>query len=128
MAEPFFDRIARILTGIAPRRDAVKAMAASGLATVTTRREDAAAKSHHRKRCRKRGESCGGKKKCCNKPDRVKCGRPTPACEERGKHCCGTEGASCHKTESNNSGACECCEGMVCVPEGKTFRCKPEGT
>lgn len=135
MDEPIFDRIAKTLVTHGARRDAVKTLAGSALAAVLSRRDEFARAKHHRhhhkKRCRKLAQSCGRKKKCCNKSGLVKCGlSSSPVCEDQEKHCCGVEGAVCFKTEANNGGACECCAGFLCVGDNAPERshCVPEGT
>lgn len=107
-----FDRISRSLIARLPRREAVKALAGSGLVIVAARLglEEMDAR---KKRCRKQGRSCGGKKKCCG--NKLKCQNITkPGCDHvTGKRCCGLEGAVCNNDADNNS-HCDCCDGFFC--------------
>jgi hypothetical protein len=129
MDSTLFDRITKALASFGPRRDAMKALAASGLAIATANLRGGVAPAHRKKRCRKRNESCGGKKKCCSKKD--KCGASTDTtCELTGSYCCGKEGAPCNKTVANNGGACECCAGFHCsgALPFRHSKCVSEGT
>jgi hypothetical protein len=126
-----FDRITKRLAGGIPRRGAVTVVAATALAALTSRLAsvEAVAKKNKKKRCRSRQQTCGGRKKCCNKSGLNQCGEfPTLACQFTGRHCCGVEGALCDKSAGNNFGNCDCCEGTVCVPDNGGFRCRSEAT
>jgi hypothetical protein len=135
MDSNLFDRIVKTLVTPGARRDVFKTLAGSALAVVLSRRDGTAAaphiERHHKKRCRKLAQSCGRKKKCCNRSGLVKCGLSSAlGCKDHDKHCCGVEGSVCFKTETNNAGACECCAGFLCVGDNAPERahCVPEGT
>jgi hypothetical protein len=128
-------RISNALVKLGARRDAFKVLAGSGLAAVITGLDDdgevTSHRGRHKKRCRKLAQSCGRKKKCCNKSGLVKCGLSSAqGCNDHDKHCCGVDGSVCFKTETNNAGACECCSGFQCVGGDSPERshCIPEGT
>jgi hypothetical protein len=120
-----FDRITRSLVARLPRRDAVRALASAGLATLATRiglEETIAGK---KKRCRKRRRNCGGKKKCCGKNTACR-NFPTPTCTTlSGRRCCGLEGAPCNNDPNINN--CDCCDGLFCGGiQGEPGRCQEE--
>jgi hypothetical protein len=111
-----FDRIARTLFGNLPRREAVRAVAGTGLAAVAGSLgfTEAISKKKKKKkpRCRKRLQQCGGKKKCCNKSGSIRCQELVkPSCNEfPGRRCCGQEGSPC---DSSNL-TCDCCGTLCC--------------
>jgi hypothetical protein len=118
-----FDRIIKALVARGHRRDALKALAGSGLVVAAgSAGEEAGAK---KKRCRKRGKTCGGKKKCCDKKDKCR-SSSDPQCLLTGSYCCGIEGAPCSKDDPSGLGVCECCGGLHCSPVN--FRCASETT
>ena len=124
MPNTLFNRIAQILTGRAHRRETLGALIGGGFAAVATRLGAGPAAAKKKKRCRKRLETCGGKKKCCNGSGLSACREyPTESCMAlTGKRCCGLDGASCSR--DNPSGThCECCDGHFCNMEG---RCQAE--
>jgi hypothetical protein len=124
-----FDCITRSLTGIVRRRDALRTLAGSGLTTLAGKfgldRDVIWAK----RRCRRRLQSCGGKRKCCNASGLNRCqALVKPSCAQlvdtSKRRCCGQEGASCGgegltTVEAN----CQCCGTLCCtngVCEGAT--------
>ena len=120
-----FDRITRTLLASLPRRDAVKALAASGVATLGARLGVEETIAGKKKRCRKRRKTCGGKKKCCGKNTACR-GFPTPTCATlSGRRCCGLEGAPCSNDPAINN--CDCCDGLFCGGFiGEPGRCQEE--
>jgi hypothetical protein len=120
-----FDRIIKALVARGHRRDALKALAGSGLVAVAATSEGDDVTAKKKKRCRQRGRACGGKKKCCDKKDKCR-SSDDPLCELTGSYCCGVEGAPCQRTDANHQGACECCNGLHCGDD--SLRCVPEGT
>jgi hypothetical protein len=141
-----FDRITKSLIAHTPRRGAIRALAGAAVASVAARlgfEETAGKHKHkHRKRCRKIGQTCGGKKKCCTKAGPARC-LPFPSNFEcqgvdlNGKRCCGQVGARCDpnfglRTGNDPSvsfGNCSCCDQLWCgkQPNGE-FRCQEEST
>jgi hypothetical protein len=122
-----FDRISKSLAGLSPRRDAAKALAGTGFAAAVARyRIEITGAKKKRKRCRKIGQTCGGKKKCCNKSGLVRC-RPftnidCDGVDLTGNRCCGLEGAPCDPNFGEPAaggnpmtafGNCSCCPGLV---------------
>jgi hypothetical protein len=140
-----FDRLARAFSGIAPRRNAVQAAIGAGIAASVSRVGSAgvAAKKKRKRRCRKPGERCGGKHKCCDKSGPTRCATfDSFLCSGvslGGRRCCGQEGARCDPTfgdpiedpvdSPNSVGNCSCCEPLYCgeQPNGQ-FRCQEEDT
>ena len=135
-----FDRLTKTLADAGSRRNAVKALAGAGLATVATKVgvNDASA------RCQKIGESCGGNRKCCNQSGLVSCEHfPTSLClhphKPAGRRCCGQEGARCdpnfgdplepREISPHARGNCSCCDPLFCgkQPNGD-YRCQAEST
>ncbi len=113
-----FDRITKTLI----RREAVRALAASGLAAIAARigfAETGAKKKE--KRCRRQGQTCGGRKKCCS--NKTKCQDITkPGCAQVvGKRCCGLEGAVCSNDDGNMH--CDCCDGFFCTGSAGLGQC-----
>ena len=110
-----FDRITKSLITSLPRREAVKALAAGGLAAAIARLAsgETTAKKKGR-RCRDQGQMCGGDKKCCG--HKIKCQNITKmGCDHvTGKRCCGLEGAVCNNDADSNS-HCVCCDGFYCT-------------
>ena len=120
MDRNLFDRIARALADSAPRREAVRAFAATSLAVVAAKlgADDAAGKRSHKKRrkkkrrtnsnaqpvppaetCRGDDQTCGtGIGACCNTSGLVRCQEfPAEQCQIlSGFYCCGIEGALCN--------------------------------
>ncbi|MFN8591832.1 MAG: hypothetical protein U0031_10265 [Thermomicrobiales bacterium] len=133
-----FDRIVATLSGSGPRRDAVKVALAAGLSVAASRFRTPDTQAGKKKRCRKIGESCGGKHKCCNNSRSVKCQEfPVGECQDlSGFHCCGIEGARCDPhfgTPSgggpNTFGNCSCCGPLFCGKQlNGEFRCQTEDT
>lgn len=135
-----FDRIVKMLAGIAPRRKAVRGAVGMGVATVASRLSINAteATKKRRKRCRRRGQTCGGKKKCCNKSGLVRCQEfPATECNDIfGFHCCGLEGAKCDPDFGEPTGVgpdtfgnCSCCDPLWCGRQlDESFRCQTEST
>jgi hypothetical protein len=119
-----FDRIIKALVARGHRRDALKALAGSGLVAVAATSEGDDVTAKKKKRCRQRGRACGGKKKCCDKKDKCR-SSGDPQCLLTGTYCCGIEGAHCFKDDMANGGECDCCNGFYCGPG---LRCIPEGT
>jgi hypothetical protein len=124
-----FDRITKTLAGGTRRREAVKALAGTGLAAVAARLgvDQADAQT----RCRKRRQKCGDGKKCCDKSGLLKC-RDFPAgeCQNlNGRHCCGLEGARCDNTDPLFE-HCDCCAPLFCgdFDTPGVFRCQTEDT
>ena len=119
-----FDHIAKSVAADFPRRDALKALAASGVAALGSRlgfEETAAGK---RRRCRKRRRTCGGKRKCCGKNTACR-SFPTATCTTlSGRHCCGLEGAPCDNDPAINN--CDCCDGLFCGGFEGQGRCQEE--
>ncbi|MGH2616075.1 MAG: hypothetical protein ACRDJC_12605 [Thermomicrobiales bacterium] len=135
-----FDHFAKNLAGQAPRRDAVRAFAAGGLATVGSRLFPIEAGAKKKRRCRKFGQTCGGKKKCCKKKGPASCEEfGNSECfdvELTGRRCCGQEGAICNpnfgtpgSSNPDTFGNCSCCQQLFCgkQPNGQ-FRCQSEDT
>ncbi len=119
-----FDRIARTLAAGFPRRDALKAIAASGVATLGSRLGFEETASGKKRRCRKRRRTCGGKKKCCGKNTACR-SFPTATCTTlSGRHCCGLEGAPCNNDPAINN--CDCCDGLFCGGFEGQGRCQEE--
>ena len=121
-----FDRLIKALVARGHRRDALKALAGTGLVAITTHPDDDAAAKQGKKRCRKRGQTCGGKKKCCDKKDKCR-SSGNPECLLTSSYCCGIEGAPCSKDDPSGLGVCECCGGLHCGGS-EPQRCVPEGT
>ena len=121
-----FDRITRTLVTHLPRRDAVRALTSTGLASLATRLgfEETEAGKKKKKRCRKRRRKCGGKNKCCGKKTACR-SFPTPTCATlSGRRCCGLEGATCSNQDFD---ACDCCDGLFCGGMvGDQGRCQEE--
>jgi hypothetical protein len=132
-----FDRIAKHLAGLTPRRDAVKVVAAGGLASVGAGllKVHATAKKKKKNRCRKFGQTCGGKNKCCKNKGPASCqefdNQECFGVDLSGKRCCGLEGAICNPNfgDPGAFGNCSCCHPLFCgqQPGGK-FRCQNEDT
>jgi hypothetical protein len=122
MAVQLFDRIARSLTDGSPRREALKGFLGSSLAALAARIGiDATTAKKKKKRCRKRLQSCGGKKKCCDKNQTACQEFPTLNCADFiGRRCCGQEGASCDVSLAN----CDCCSGLFCTLVDGEARCR----
>lgn len=118
-----FDRIIKALVARGHRRDALKALAGSGLVAISAAAEGNEVTAKQKKRCRQRGHTCGGKKKCCGKKDKCR-SSGDPQCLLTGSYCCGIEGAPCFKDDTH-LGECECCGSLHC---GVGNRCVPEGT
>ena len=102
-----FDRLSRTVHRLrhhATRRQALRTLAAGGLAGLLTRLEtdDAgAACTQRRRRCSRNGE-------CCGYPNRdVVCDALPRACNRSGDRCCGRSDASC-------TSHCDCCKGLAC--------------
>ena len=102
-----FDRLSRIVHRLrhhATRRQALRTLAAGGLASLLTRLgrgEIGAACTQRRRRCTRNRD-------CCGYPDRdVVCDALPSACDRSGDRCCGQPDASC-------SGKCDCCQGLTC--------------
>jgi hypothetical protein len=121
-----FDRIIKALVARGHRRDALKALAGSGLVAVAAAAEGEGVTAKQKKRCRQRGHTCGGKKKCCGKKDKCR-SSGDPQCLLSGSYCCGIEGAPCSKDDPSGLGVCECCGGLHCGGI-EPHRCVPEGT
>lgn len=122
MAVQLFDHIAHSLTDSSPRREAVRSLLGSSLAAIAARVGiDAATAKKKKKRCRKRLQSCGGKKKCCGKNQTACQEYPTPTCADfSGRRCCGQDGASCDVS----LGGCDCCSGLFCTEVEGEGRCR----
>jgi hypothetical protein len=139
MDSDLFDRIAKNLAGRAPRRGAVRAFAAGGLVSIGAGllKADAIAKKKKKKRCRKFGQTCGGKKKCCKTKGPALCQEfnnfECSGVELSGNRCCGLERAICNpnfgEPSGDGVGNCSCCAPLFCgqQPGGK-FRCQTEDT
>jgi hypothetical protein len=114
-------RLARVVAGSLPRRATAKVLAGGGLAAAIARFGRSAGEARRKKRrCRKRGQTCGGKKKCCDRSGLVVCREfPTTFCPDRsGRRCCGLDGAGCSR--DNPVGRhCDCCDGFGCNLEGR---------
>jgi hypothetical protein len=136
-----FDRITRVLAGISPRRDAAKALAGTGFAAIAARYGlVATGAKKKKKRCRKIGQSCGGRKKCCHKSGLVRCQsfphRDCIGVEFTGRRCCGLEGAPCDPNfgeplspDPLTFGNCSCCLGLFCGKQlDDSFKCQTEDT
>jgi hypothetical protein len=138
-----FDRLVKALVGIVPRRVAVRVAIGTGITGVASRfglAESAARKKKRKKkkRCRRQGQTCGGKRKCCNKSGLIQCREfPVLDCEDiAGFYCCGLEGAPCDPgfgTPAGPSpttfGNCSCCGPLFCGEQlDGSFRCQTEDT
>ena len=140
MGGNLFDRIAQTLVGTAPRRATVRAFAGSGLAAVAARLgfAEGDAKKRRKKRCRKIGQQCGGKRKCCNTSGLVRCEEfPVLDCQDiSGFYCCGQVGAKCDPDfgtprgpSPDTFGNCSCCDPLFCGRQTNgEFRCQIEDT
>lgn len=140
MDDNLFDRMVKTLAGVRPRRAALRALAASGIAAATARIAgiDAVAtkKKKKKKRCRRIGQDCGGKKKCCDNAGPARCEDfPTGECKgtfSPGKRCCGKVGARCDPNfgiPEGTRGNCSCCTPLFCEDQGGgNFRCQEEPT
>src|SRR5262245_64581960 len=122
-----FARITKALTGSAPRRQAIMTLAGTGLAAVASRL--GVDRAVGKRRCRKRLQTCGGKRKCCNNSGFIRCGEAThpskPQCEEfSGRRCCGLDGAPCEPTRDG----CDCCGELFCADYGTEALCRSEAT
>jgi hypothetical protein len=125
-----FDFAVKSLVAHAPRREAIKALAGSGLAAVAANFDihDIFAGKKRKRRCRDRRARCGRKKKCCgHKIGLTACRQfPTANCTTlSGRFCCGLEGAVCSNDLAFNN--CDCCDGLFCggIP-GEEGRCQEE--
>jgi hypothetical protein len=139
-----FDRIAKALSGMVPRREAVRAVLGTGAAAATAQIGLVATAARQRRkkkvRCRKPGEVCGGKKKCCTKNGPAVCQAfGSPQCrgvDLTGNRCCGQEGALCDpdfgtplEMTPNSRGNCSCCSPLFCGRQmDGSFRCQTEET
>jgi hypothetical protein len=142
-----FDRITKSLVDIAPRREAIKALAGGGLAAIAARigAVEADAKNKHKKKkkkrknatqpapvpapqaCIERRRTCGAGVKCCNQDvGQTACRTfPTATCASlTGLHCCGLEGADCDNTLGINN--CDCCDGLFCGGTEGFGRCQEQ--
>jgi hypothetical protein len=140
MGGSLFDRITRTLVDTAPRREAVRALAGSGLAAVAggLGLGEVAAKKRRKKRCRRIGQHCGGKRKCCNGSGLVRCEEfPVLDCPDiSGFYCCGQVGAKCDPDfgeprgpDPETFGNCSCCSPLFCGRQTNgEFRCQIEDT
>jgi hypothetical protein len=143
MDSKLFDRISKALADISPRRDAAKALAGTGFAAAVARyRADqtGAKNKKKKKRCRKIGQTCGGRKKCCNKSGHVKCQsfphRDCIGTDLTGRRCCGLERAPCDPNfgeplnqEPTSFGNCSCCLGFFCGKQlDDSFKCQSDDT
>jgi hypothetical protein len=130
-----FDRIAKAVANVTPRREAVRTIAAGGLAAAAAKlgiawtiADDKKKKKKKKKRrrrrkqkpqtpltCLARREPCGGEAKCCDHESGLTACRefPTETClTKSGFLCCGLEGAPCDNTVGINN--CDCCDGLYC--------------
>ena len=139
-----FDRITKLLTAINPRREAIRVLAGTGFAAVAARL-GADEIEARKKRCRKIGQSCTGKRKCCrNDRAEVSCVEfvepRTGECFgedlRAGFRCCGQIGHPCDPNFGDREGAgfgnCSCCPPLFCGRKKKkdrfVFRCQAEDT
>lgn len=133
-----FDRIAKALSGITPRREALRAAIGAGATAAAMKHGDislARKKRRHKKRCRKIGQTCGGKQKCCTGAGNTLC-QPFENSEcfgvdLEGLRCCGTEGTRCDPTfgQPGAFGNCSCCSPLFCGEQmDGSFRCQTEDT
>jgi hypothetical protein len=124
-----FDRLSKLLFGVAPRRAAIQTIAGTGLAVAsgTVGSDVAGAKKKKKKRCRRRTQTCGGKKKCCKKSELVVCDVVTlpMECADSAKDvCCGQDGAPCNPDRNS----CDCCGELFCVQYETENLCRSEAT
>jgi hypothetical protein len=132
-----FDRIVKSLAGLAPRRGALKVAVVAG-ASGAASRHGLAETVARKRRCRRRGQKCGGRKKCCNRSGLVRCREfPVLDCKDiSGLRCCGLEGASCDPDfgtpagpSPTSFGNCSCCGPLFCGKQvDGSFRCQTEDT
>jgi hypothetical protein len=137
-----FDRIIRTLVDHTPRREALKALAGGGLAALAARigLDDAEARKRRRKKrknknknepevpCVGRGETCGGRVRCCEEAALVACREfPWSRCTtQSGFRCCGLEGAPCVRGNEDDNRHCGCCPDFYC--NINTNRCQATPT
>jgi hypothetical protein len=139
-----FDRIAKALSGMVPRREAVRAVLGTGAAATAAQIGLVATAARQRRkkkvRCRKPGEVCGGKKKCCTKNGPAVCQEFSSllcvGVDLTGTRCCGQEGAGCDpnfgtplEMSPTSRGNCSCCSPLFCGEQTDgSFRCQTEDT
>jgi hypothetical protein len=136
-----FDRMTKTLANPGSRRAAAATFTATGIAAISTRLGGGGDAGAKKKRCRRIGQSCGDRKKCCNTSGLVRCEEfPSTFCVGSGKpaglRCCSQVGATCDpkfgddKVGSETSGGnCSCCDPLFCgkQPSGK-YKCQIEST
>lgn len=142
-----FDRIAKALSGVSPRREAIRAALGSGAAATAAQLGSPTSSAKNRRknkkkkdRCRKIGETCGGKQRCCSSAGNTLCqafdNSECLGIELDGFRCCGTEGTRCdpnfgERASMNpiNHGNCSCCGNLFCGQQmDGSFRCQTEDT
>lgn len=124
MDDSLVDRIATTMRGHPPRRLAIQALTTTGLGALASRFGWAGAGAkQRRRRCRKRLQSCGGRKKCCNVSGQIQCQAATKQnCLDQGfvgRRCCGGDGASYNPALND----CDCCGDFQCFDLPGGARC-----
>jgi hypothetical protein len=135
-----FDHLVRSLSDRLLRRDALRALAGGGVVLAASTAADDAAGKKKRKRCRKPGQTCGGRKKCCQGDGAALCQAfNNTLCQgvtRSGNACCGVEGTICDPdlgtplgTTPGQHGNCSCCADLFCGEQlDGSFRCQTEQT
>ena len=114
MSTDRFRNVTLRLSSFVARRETLKQLTGLGVAALAAKLSvtDTTGKKR-RKKCRKRGQKCGGQKKCCGQQSgRVACRTfPSNECPSlSGRRCAGLEGAACDRVNGN----CDCAPGFRC--------------
>ena len=143
-----FDQIAKLLSNITMRREALKALAGVAATAGFGFAETSAKKKKKKKKkktspvaipppppppppppqaCLERRRTCGAGVKCCNEDVGLTACRMflTGTCSSlTGLRCCGLEGADCQYSVGVNN--CDCCDGLYCGGTEGFGRCQEQ--